>query len=156
MCVHGWPAVIRNEPLDLRGEPHPNLFYLTCPWLRRKLARLEDSGFIATLQQRISESPVLLDDLRRSQSRHAAEYQSAAENAGSGSRTREMFIAGASDPELLKCLHSHMAYFLVYHDYLVGQEVALAAGDPWCPDDDERCASWMNDINAHVTDSGGT
>lgn len=150
-CVHGWPSVIRNDPLDLHGEPHPNLYYLTCPWLRRKLARLEDSGFIGKLQLRIAASGELLEDLRRCQARHAADYRSAMEEGRLGAPPREMLIAGASDPELIKCLHSHMAWVLVNPEYLAGQEVAAAAGELWCPDD--RCATWINELNGSESDS---
>jgi hypothetical protein len=153
--VYGWPAVIRNEPLDLRGEPHPNLYYLTCPWLVRKLARLEDSGLISKLQLIILENEELREDLRRIQSSHASEYRSALEQAGHDPMPRDMYIAGASDPGLLKCLHSHAAYYLTHPEYLAGREIAAAAGELWCPDDKDRCAAWMNEIKEHQITSPG-
>lgn len=143
-CVYGWPAVIRNEPLDHHGKPHPNLYYLTCPWLRRRIARLEDRSFIDELQKKIAVSTALYDDLRQWQARHAEEYVWAMQNGGYGVPQREMLIAGARDPGLIKCLHSHMAYFLVNPEYHVGREISLAVGEPWCPDD--RCAKWMDEL----------
>ncbi|MHB9111398.1 MAG: DUF501 domain-containing protein [Thermoleophilia bacterium] len=153
-CVYGWPSVIRNQPLDLGGEPHPNLYYLTCPWLRRELARLEDCGFIGRLQLRIAADAELMSDLRRCQAEHSADYRSAMEAGDHGLPRRDMLIAGASDPGMVKCLHSHMAWFLVHPDYLAGQVIADAVGELWCPD--ARCAAWMDEINGCQTDSPGS
>lgn len=152
-CVYGWPAVIRNQPLDISGEPHPNLYYLTCPWLRRELARLEDGGFIGRLQLRISADAVLMSDLQRCQADHAADYRSTMEAGDHGPPGRDMLIAGVSDPAMLKCLHSHMAWFLVHPDYLAGRVLANAVDELWCPDD--RCAAWMDELMGHRTESPG-
>lgn len=152
-CVYGWPSVIRNQPVDLRGEPHPNLFYLTCPWLRRELARLEDGGFISRLQLRIGAEAGLRRDLERCQAGHAAEYRSAMEAGGHGLPRRDMFIAGAGDPAMVKCLHSHIAWFLVNPDYLAGKVIADEVGELWCPDD--RCAAWMAEIEAGQEEGSG-
>ncbi|MHB8792336.1 MAG: DUF501 domain-containing protein [Thermoleophilia bacterium] len=150
--MYGWPSVIRNQPLDLRGEPHPNLYYLTCPWLRKELARLEDSGFISKLQMQVAADAELLNNLRRCQDEHAAEYFTAMQAGGHGPPYREMLIAGASDPQMIKCLHSHMAWYLTHPDYLAGLMVAEAVGELWCPD--ERCAAWMDEISGQADTSG--
>lgn len=146
--MYGWPSVIRNQPLDLRGEPHPNLYYLTCPWLRKELARLEDSGFISKLQMQVAADAQLLNNLRRCQAEHAAEYLSAMKTGGHGLPYREMLIAGASDRQMIKCLHSHMAWYLIHPDYLAGLMLAEAVGELWCPD--ERCAAWMDEISGRA------
>lgn len=140
-----------NDPLDLHGKPHSNLYYLTCPWLKRKLSRLEDSGYISRLQQQVASDENLLENQRQCQLRHAAEYQSSLNKSGSDLPKRQMLIAGASDPVLIKCLHSHVAFFLVHPEYLAGQEIATAVGDLWCPDD--RCSAWMNEIDGYERDS---
>lgn len=145
MCIYGWPAVIRNDPLDIHGKPHPNLYYLTCPWLRRKLARLEDSGFIDELQQKIAASTVLYEDLRLRQAEHSEEYRLAMKSGGFGAPQRVMLIAGARDPGLIKCLHSHLAYFLVNQEYLAGREISAAVSEIWCPD--ERCVAWVHELD---------
>lgn len=142
--------MIRNAPVDLHGEPHPNLYYLTCPWLRRNLARLEDSGFIAGLQQQIAADAGLLDDLAKNHADHASEYRVAMKEGGFGDAPREMLIAGASDPKMIKCLHAHMAWYLVHPDYLAGRLIAGAVSDLWCPD--ERCAEWIEEINSVQSD----
>ena len=43
-CPHGTPAVIENEPLDLRGKPFPTRFWLVCRALSAAVARLEAAG----------------------------------------------------------------------------------------------------------------
>jgi len=66
-----------------------------------------------------------------------------------------MYIAGAGDPRMIKCLHAHMAYFLVNDDYLVGREIEAAIVDIWCPDETERCAGWMKRIRKDSGSSEG-
>lgn len=62
-------------------------------------------------------------------------------------------MAGAGDTGLVKCLHSHMAWFLVHPDYLAGKAIADKVGELWCPD--ERCASWMAEIHGNQSESSG-
>ena len=44
-CPGGHPLVIRNAPVDERGEPFPTTFWLSCPDAVRAVSRLEaESG----------------------------------------------------------------------------------------------------------------
>lgn len=145
-CEYGWPNVLRNLPVGTSGEPNPNLYYLCCPWLRRELARLEDAGFIGELQRMIAADSELSSDLRQAQSQHAQEYRTEVMACGLAEADGEFLIAGAREPLLLKCLHAHMAFYLVHPDYRLGMKIAGAIGTLSCAD--ERCAAWMDEIRS--------
>jgi len=140
-CEYGWPAVIRNSPVNANGGPNPNLYYLTCPWLRRRLARLEDADYIDEMQHLMRIDNKLHSDTLRAQKQHAAEFREARAACGAGQTSDETWIAGARKPDLLKCLHAHMAYFLVHDDYILGSRIAGTVGRLWCRDG--RCAAWI-------------
>lgn len=135
-CAYGWPAVIRSSPFDAGGNPNPNLYYLSCPYLRRLLARMEDTGFIESLQRRARENPSVAEALAEANETHAREWEAEAgtpvDAASPGPR-----IAAAANVLSIKCLHAHFAYFLVHPDYLVGKMIADELEEIWCAD--ERC-----------------
>ena len=154
--------VLRNLPFDADNNPNPNLHYLLCPWLRRVLARLEDCGMIETLQSEINGDPSLYASVRQAQVCHAEEHRQAkaAASAGPAGKTRiparmetsdDVFIAGAREPGLIKCLHAHFAYYLVHRDYSLGRRIESLALPIECPDN--RCAAYQTE--EEVTDEPG-
>src|SRR4030095_7485616 len=56
-CPGGHPLVIRNVPVDERGDPFPTTFWLTCPDAVRAVSRLEAEGWISRLNERIEADP---------------------------------------------------------------------------------------------------
>jgi len=148
-CVFGWPSVLANAPVNKSGEPNPNLYYLSCPWLRRELARLEDSGFIKVLQKMIAGDINLSKDLSAAQLLYSREMASSLAALGIDNSSGNFLIAGSREPQLLKCLHAHFAFFLVHPDYELGRKLAAVLEKQNC--EDERCAIWMAEIKA----SGG-
>ncbi len=142
LCRYGWPAVIRNSPVDARGNPNPNLYYLSCPYLRREISRLEDRGEIARLQQRLADDAALAEAVRAAQRRHEAEWE-----ADAGSPVKPVppgpRIAAASGDLLLKCLHAQFACYLVHRDYAIGELIAGELADIWCGD--ERCRRYLHE-----------
>ena len=136
VCRYGWPAVIRNEPFTDKGNPNPNLYYLCCPYLRRELARLEDSGAIARLEERIASDREAARALAEAQSGHRAEWRQAAAAAGRPAANGPRIAAAAGD-QALKCLHAHFAFYLVHRDHAAGAMIAAEIGNIWC--DDDRC-----------------
>lgn len=133
-CPFGWPAVLMNEPYTLSGKPNPNIYYLSCPYLRRELARLEDAGFIGRLENKISRDSRLAEDLHKAQEAHREEWLSLAGRTKSirGGPPR---IAAAKDDLRLKCLHAHFAWHLVHGDYLAGKLIVEELEQMWCSDD---------------------
>ena len=158
-CPNGWPAVLRNSPFDRSGYPNPNIHYLSCPYLRRHIARLEDEGAIDDLQEWLLHDRELMDDLRRAQKEHSREWVEAVA-AGKGGGASMAFVAAATasgaglsgfriaqarDDALLKCLHAHYAYYLIHDNYRLGMMIAGKLERIWC--DDNRCAAIAADIS---------
>ncbi|MFA5800919.1 MAG: DUF501 domain-containing protein [Thermoleophilia bacterium] len=139
-CTFGWPAVIISSPFNANGDPNPNLYYLSCPYLRIALARLEDAGSIADLQQEIMHNPDLMQNLSDAQAEHDLEWRRAAGELAGSFRDDRVNIAGSGKSSHLKCLHAHYAYFLVHPDYEVGMRISGMFGNNWC--DDEACGKW--------------
>ncbi len=125
-CRCGLPEVIETSPRLADGTPFPTLYYLTCPRVVAAVGRLEASGLMREMSDRLRTE----DDL-------AAAYRAAHEAYLS---RREFLghvpeIAGISAggmPNRVKCLH-----VLVAHSLAVGSGVnplgdeAVAALQPW-------------------------
>ena len=116
-CPDGHPLVIRNHPLDARGEPFPTLFWLTCPRSVSAVARLESEGAIASFNDRVGTDPVFTASLLTAHASYAAERARLVPEAGDwggvgGTRTG------------VKCLHAHYANHLAGGDDPVGRWVA--------------------------------
>jgi hypothetical protein len=125
-CPCGNPDVVETDPRLPDGTPFPTLYYLTCPRAASAIGRLESSGLMSAMTDRLKVD----EDL-------AAQYRTA--HDGYLARRQELGdvpeIAGISAggmPTRVKCLH-----VLVGHSLAVGPGVnplgdeALALLDPW-------------------------
>lgn len=149
-CRFGRPAVLLNEPLSSVGEPNPNLYYLSCPYLRKKAARLEDKSLITSLENTLKENKELAATLKKEQLNHRTEWSDALKNsvlsmsnqkytiASSSRQISPPNIAAAKDDLSIKCLHAHIAWYLVHPEYRLGRQIINSIGRLWC--DDDRCA----------------
>jgi hypothetical protein len=125
-CPCGNPDVVETSPALPDGTPFPTLYYLTCPRASAAIGRLESSGLMREMGQRLRDDPDLAARYRAAHDAYLA--------------TREQFghveqIAGISAggmPNRVKCLH-----VLVAHSLAVGPGVnplgdeALALLPPW-------------------------
>ena len=125
-CPCGRPDVIETSPRLPDGAPFPTLYYLTCPRAAAEVGRLEASGLMHEMAERLSVDEALAGAYRaahqaylhrREQTAHVAEI------AG---------ISAGGMPNRVKCLHA-----LVAHSLAVGPGVnplgdeALAMMEPW-------------------------
>lgn len=136
-CPHGWPAVLENAPFTAEGQPNPNLFYLCCPHLRRRLSQLEGRGWTGWLEQAVSQNEELRADLEAAQQLHAAKWARKASRLSTGPPIAPPLIAAARQRRLIKCLHAHYAFYLVYPRYQLGELISQKLTGQWCSD--ERC-----------------
>lgn len=120
-CRHGLPAVLRNQPLDLRGRPFPTREWLLDPGLDEGVSRLEAAGGVRLLEG----DPAMAGALAEAHRRHARLH--------GGHR-----VAGAGDPRHVKCLHAHLAFALAEGGGPVGAWILERGGIRWpeccCPD----------------------
>lgn len=113
---HGAPVVIRNAPLLDDGRPMPTLFWLVDPVLRDAVSRLEAAGGV-----RRAEAELPPDAVASAHARYAVErdqdlpvgHQGPSPSGGVGGTRRGV-----------KCLHAHLAWFLVGGEDPVGRWVA--------------------------------
>ena len=116
-CPGGHPLVIRNAPVDERGDPFPTTFWLSCPDAVRAVSRLEAEGWISRLNERLETEP----DFAEAVASAHAEY--ARERARDDPRAERHGGVGGTRKGL-KCLHAHYANHLAGGDDVVGAWVA--------------------------------
>jgi hypothetical protein len=125
-CPCGNPDVVETSPRLPDGTPFPTLYYLTCPKAASAIGRLEASGLMREMSERIAHEGDL-----------AARYGAAHESYLARREELEHVeqIAGISAggmPTRVKCLH-----VLVGHSLAAGHGVnplgdeALDLLDPW-------------------------
>lgn len=116
-CGVGHPLVIRNHPVDRRGEPFPTLYWLTCPETVRAVARLESEGWIRRLNAEAERDPDLADLLEAAHGAYARErgrlHPGAEAWGGVGGAARGV-----------KCLHAHYAHHVAGGPDPIGHWVA--------------------------------
>ena len=126
-CPCGNPDVVETSPRLPDGTPFPTLYYLTCPRANASVGRLEASGLMREMTDRLRSDPDL-----------AARYRAA--HDGYLAR-REQFghvpeIAGTSAggmPNRVKCLHVLVAHALAAGPGVnpLGDEALAALPDWW-------------------------
>jgi uncharacterized protein len=125
-CPCGNPDVVETSPRLADGTPFPTLYYLTCPRAASAVGRLEASGLMREMTDRL-----------RTDENLAARYRAAHESYLA--RRDELGVVGeiagvsaGGMPSRVKCLH-----VLVAHSLAVGRGVnplgdeALDALEPW-------------------------
>jgi exopolyphosphatase/guanosine-5'-triphosphate,3'-diphosphate pyrophosphatase len=118
-CTGGHPLVIRNATADADGTPFPTTYWLTCPDAVKAVSRVESTGAIARLNERIDVEPAFATALE------AAHRDAAEERAQDAEEGRSWGGVGGTRRGV-KCLHAHYAYHLAGGRDPVGEEVARA------------------------------
>ncbi len=103
-CGCGLPDVVTTAPRLPDGSPFPTLFYLTCPRAASAVGRLEESGLMRAMTDRLASDPSL-----------AAAYAAAHEDY---LRRRDVLgelpggVSAGGMPTRVKCLHVLVAHSL--------------------------------------------
>lgn len=109
-CPNGDPGVVKTAPTLPDGTPFPTLYYLTHPVLTAAASRLETTGMMRTMTERLGADPDLAAAYRRAHDAYLAE-RDAIEPLGTT-------FSGGGMPERVKCLH-----VLIAHSLAVGRGV---------------------------------
>lgn len=105
-CVCGRPTVVKTEPRLEDGTPFPTLYYLTQPAATAAVSTLEASGYMARIQEQLTEDDELGAKYRQA---HESYLQERAEIA----EVDEIEgISAGGMPSRVKCLHSLVAHSL--------------------------------------------
>jgi uncharacterized protein len=125
-CGWGLPAVLRVDPRLEDGIPFPTLFWLSCPLANKHVGRLEASGVMADLNDRLEDDGELAAAYRA-----AAERYVAARDELGGPLPRNPAAGGM--PGRVKCLHSLYGHHLATRDNPIGAWVGERVEPMPCP-----------------------
>jgi len=123
-CQCGLPDVVQTRPRLADGTPFPTLYYLTCPRAAAAVSRLEATGVMREMTERLTAE----ENLRIAY--QAAHLCYLLERAALGELDSDASAGGM--PDRVKCLHA-----LVAHSLAVGPGVnpfgdeALDCLPPW-------------------------
>jgi hypothetical protein len=125
-CPCGHPDVVESAPRLADGTPFPTLYYLTCPRATAVVGRLEASGLMREMTDRLRTDEELASRYRAAHEAYLArreELGSVAEIAG---------VSAGGMPTRVKCLHVLVAHALAAGPGVnpLGDE-ALALLGPW-------------------------
>ncbi|WP_394215880.1 DUF501 domain-containing protein [Brachybacterium vulturis] len=99
-CGCGRPAVVRTSPRLEDGTPFPTSLYLTLPWLTLEISRLEATGLMAQLTERVEQDPALARAYRGAHERYLAR------RAEIGDAEEVRHVSAGGMPTRVKCLHA--------------------------------------------------
>jgi len=119
--LDGRPVVIENEPHLRDGTPMPTLFWLVDPVLHDAVSRLEGAGGVHRFEDLVNAAALAQTHAAYAERRRQATVRSdGAQPTGGVGGTR----VG------VKCLHAHLANFLVGASDPVGELVAREVDVP--------------------------
>jgi hypothetical protein len=128
-CPCGLPDVVETSPRLPDGTPFPTLYYLTCPRASAGVGRLEASGLMREMTDRLRADPALA---RRYHAAHEAYLRRRAEL---GDVPEIAGVSAGGMPTRVKCLHALLAHSLAAGPGVnpLGDEVRQAL-PPWWAD----------------------
>ncbi|MCT7657315.1 DUF501 domain-containing protein [Mycobacterium deserti] len=124
-CPNGEPGVVKTAPRLPDGTPFPTLYYLTHPVLTAAASRLESSGLMREMSERLQTDADVAAAYRRAHESYLAE-RDAIDPLGTT-------FSGGGMPDRVKCLHVLIAHSLAKGPGVnpFGDEaLALLADDP--------------------------
>ena len=103
-CACSLPDVVETAPRLEDGTPFPTLYYLTCPRAASAIGRLEASGLMREMTDRLGDDAELATRYRAGYEDYLAR-RDAVEPLG-------ITVAAGGMPDRVKCLHVHVAHAL--------------------------------------------
>lgn len=147
-CPYGFPQVIANRPVTVEIEDltvFPTLFWLTCPYLKKVVAQLESEGWISKFMEELETDETFSQEMTAAHDFHAKLRRELVpdkvlENLSERYPKRhrvltESGVGGIRNYQGVKCLHTHLADYLVTKENPVGRKVLTLLGN------DTTCSS---------------
>ncbi|MFW5976709.1 MAG: DUF501 domain-containing protein [Bacillota bacterium] len=132
-CPHSKPMVIVTFPFSREKGVFPTTFWLSCPFWVKEVSRLEDKGMVKEITDKVNNNKdlkqklkiahekyadkrmtLLGEDIKKEISNISTDIMDVLQNSG---------IAGIRNREGVKCLHAHLADYLVNNFNPVGKIV---------------------------------
>ncbi|GEN79693.1 DUF501 domain-containing protein [Actinotalea fermentans] len=128
-CVCGRPIAVRTAPRLPDGTPFPTTYYLTAPGAVAAVSRLEATGTMREMNERLAADPELAAAHRRAHEDYLArraELGAVAEIEG---------ISAGGMPDRVKCLHVLVGHALARGTGVnpLGDETLALIADEWSP-----------------------
>lgn len=111
-CKCGRPLVAVTQPRLESGTPFPTTFYLASPALNVACSRLESSGYMAELEERLNEDRSLREAYEAAHLDYLARRDEVAEETGVGRVPEIDGITAGGMPDRVKCLHALVGHSL--------------------------------------------
>jgi len=138
-CMYGFPQVISTYPM-MDGKLFPTLYWLTCPYIKKQIGRLEEQGMIKKISEKINNSSDLkqkyIDETMSYIEKRIELFKETFPQDKIPDRIKNSGIGGIQDwREIsgLKCIHLHFAYYLVNNKEIIGNIIKHLI-KPCCPD----------------------
>jgi len=132
-CPDGTPQVLLADPVFIEDgiwKPFPAFLWLVCPRLKLLVAELEQQGKVREYSQKLKTDEQFRESFMSGQKEIARLRVEMAEKIYPGElpdHIREILsettVAGSRDFRGVKCLHSHLAQELAFHNNPIGAEV---------------------------------
>lgn len=116
-CVCGNPLVATTAPRLSNGIPFPTTYYLTHPVITAAVSRLEASGLMAEMTERLEQDPVLAAQYASAHDHYLSVRNAIGERSGTGPVPEIDGVSAGGMPTRVKCLH-----------VLVGHSLAAGPG----------------------------
>ncbi|HAR40564.1 MAG TPA: DUF501 domain-containing protein [Coprothermobacter sp.] len=129
-CPYGFPMVIETEPCLEDGTPFPTLFWLTCPYLKEEISRIESGPVKTNIIKEVRQDRVASAEELESESLYSEYLKRQGLN-------RELYIGGSRSPLTFKCIHALIAWYLVSHRGFAARLVLAGLESTYC--EDKRC-----------------
>jgi exopolyphosphatase / guanosine-5'-triphosphate,3'-diphosphate pyrophosphatase len=158
-CVCGNPLVATTAPRLSNGIPFPTTFYLTHPVLTAAVSRLEASGAMAEMSERLLRDEELAARYRAAHEAYLRERDRVGQVAGTGAVPEISGISAGGMPERVKCLHVLVGHSLAAGPGVnpLGDEAIAAIRDDWTPESCWCGGAWdpeapvpSKDLSRHV------
>lgn len=132
-CPFDYPAVILVNPFT-DNIAAPTMYWLSCPYLSYEVDRLEaESNLITELGQRLKDDPSFRNKMEQSHKKYAEKRKkllSRAQLNKAKAISDDLYqtlvnsgVGGIREKEGIKCLHTHLADYLVEQINPVGEIV---------------------------------
>lgn len=126
-CPCGQPDVVVTSPRLSDGTPFPTVYYLTCPRAASAVGRLEGSGVMREMEQRLA------CDAQLSESYAAAHDAYLRARVELGDVPEIEGVSAGGMPDRVKCLHVLLAHSLAAGPGInpLGDEAQALVGEWW-------------------------
>ncbi|MFW6308574.1 MAG: DUF501 domain-containing protein [bacterium] len=132
-CPQGNPVVLKTSPFSEKNGVFPTIYWLSCPFYGQHVSRLEDQGLVKNLTKKLQQDPEFALRLKEAHNRYARERFNLL-NQEQIAKIKKISldilvvlknsgVGGIRDKKGIKCLHTHLADFLVNGQNPVGKKV---------------------------------